>query len=159
MLYYHIDDPAVESPVELNDEEINEQILAKLRMNGVVNSQPDIVERLDRYMQDKSDVIPVERKKDGTFSARSSVMSNEELQIISNYVNHKMKTIGREILDGNIELNPYEKGSSGACAYCAYKKVCGFDGSIAGYEKRRLEELDKGEIFVRMQRAIPLESI
>lgn len=159
MLYYHIDDPAVESPVELDDEEINEQILAKLRMNGVVNSQPDIVEKLDRYMQDKSDVIPVERKKDGTFSTRSSVMSNEELQIISNYVNHKMQTIGREILDGNIELNPYEKGSSGACAYCAYKKVCGFDGSIAGYEKRRLEELDKGEIFARMQREFPLGSI
>ena len=154
MLYYHIDDPTVDSPVELNDEEINEQILSKLRMNGVVNSEPDIVERLDRYMQDKSDVIPVERKKDGSFSARSSVMSNEELQIISNYVNHKMQTIGREILDGNIGLNPYEKGSLQACTYCAYKKVCGFDCSIAGYEKRKLKELDKAEIFEKMQEQV-----
>lgn len=154
MLYYHIDDPTVDSPVELKDEEINEQILAKLRMNGVVNSEPDIVERLDRYMQDKSDVIPVERKKDGSFSSRSSVMSNEELQIISNYVNHKMQTIGREILDGEIGLNPYEKGSSQACTYCAYKKVCGFDGSIAGYEKRKLKELDKAEIFEKMQEQV-----
>ena len=90
LLYYHIDDPTVETPVELSDEEINEQILGKLRMNGVVNSEPDIVERLDRYMQDKSDVIPVEKKKDGSFSARSSVMSSEELHIVSNYVNNKM---------------------------------------------------------------------
>ena len=51
--------------MELTDEQINEQILAKLRMNGVVNSDPGVVERLDRYMQDKSVVIPVEKKKDG----------------------------------------------------------------------------------------------
>lgn len=154
MLYYHIDDPTVDSPVELNDEEINEQILSKLRMNGVVNSEPDIVERLDRYMQEKSDVIPVERKKDGSFSARSSVMNREELQIISDYVNHKMQDIGREILDGNIGLNPYEKGSSQACTYCAYQKVCGFDGSIAGYEKRKLKELGKAEIFEKMREQV-----
>ena len=64
LLYYHIDDPTIETPVELTDEQINEQILAKLRMNGVVNSDPEVVERLDRYMQDKSVVIPVEKKKD-----------------------------------------------------------------------------------------------
>lgn len=63
LLYYHIDDPTIETPVELTDEQINEQILAKLRMNGVVNSDPGVVERLDRYMQDKSVVIPVEKKR------------------------------------------------------------------------------------------------
>ncbi len=151
LLYYHIDDPTVETPVELSDEEINEQILGKLRMNGVVNSEPDIVERLDRYMQDKSDVIPVEKKKDGSFSARSSVMSGEELNIISNYVNHKVKTIGREIMDGEVALNPYEKGTAEACTYCAYRKVCGFDPAIPGYRKRTLEELDKAEAMKRMQ--------
>lgn len=151
LLYYHIDDPTVESSVELSDEEINQQILEKLRMTGVVNGEPDIVERLDRYMQDKSDVIPVEKKKDGSFSARSSVMSHEELQIISNYVNYKVKEIGRDILDGEIALNPYEKGQSDACTYCSYRKVCGFDGSIPGYEKRSLEELDKTELLQRMQ--------
>lgn len=151
MLYYHVDDPTVESPVELSDEEINEQILAKLRMNGVVNSEPDIVERLDRYMQDKSSVIPVEKKKDGSFSARSSVMTSEELQIISNYVNHKIKSIGREILDGSVSINPYEKGSSDACTYCPYRKVCGFDPAIPGYEKRVLPDMDKAEILQQMQ--------
>ena len=135
LLYYHIDDPTIETPVELTDEQINEQILAKLRMNGVVNSDPGVVERLDRYMQDKSVVIPVEKKKDGSFSARSGVLSREEMQLISSYVDAKIRSIGREILDGKIAANPYEKGNEEACTYCAYKKVCGFDGSIPGYEK------------------------
>ena len=154
LLYYHIDDPAIETPVELSDEQINEQILAKLRMNGVVNSDPEVVERLDRYMQDKSMVIPVEKKKDGSFSARSGILSREEMQLVSSYVDAKIRDIGREILDGKITANPYEKGNEEACTYCAYKKVCGFDGSIPGYEKRQLEELDKQTLMQRMQETV-----
>lgn len=151
LLYYHIDDPTIETPVELTQEQINEEILTKLRMNGVVNSDPAVVERLDRFLQDKSKVIPVEKKKDGSFSARSGVLSREELQVVSSYVDTKIREIGREILDGKIAANPYEKGNEEACTYCAYKKVCGFDGSIPGYEKRQLEDLDKQTLMQRMQ--------
>jgi ATP-dependent helicase/nuclease subunit B len=110
LLYYHVDDPTVETAVELSEEELDQEILGKLRMNGVVNAEPDIVERLDRYLQDKSDVIPVEKKKDGTFSARSSVMTREELQAVSDFVNKKVKintniTIGVKITSNtNIKL-------------------------------------------------------
>ena len=151
LLYYHIDDPTIETPVELTQEQINEEILAKLRMNGVVNSDPAVVERLDHLLQDKSKVIPVEKKKDGSFSARSGILSREELHVVSAYVDTKIRQIGREILDGKIAANPYEKGNEEACTYCAYKKVCGFDGSIPGYEKRQLEDLDKQTLMQRMQ--------
>ena len=151
LLYYHIDDPTIETPVELTQEQINEEILTKLRMNGGVKSDPAVVERLDRFLQDKSKVIPVEKKKDGSFSARSGILSREELHVVSAYVDTKIRQIGREILDGKIAANPYEKGNEEACTYCAYKKVCGFDGSIPGYEKRQLEDLDKQTLMQRMQ--------
>ena len=154
LLYYHIDDPTIETPVELTQEQINEEILAKLRMNGVVNSDPAVVERLDHLLQDKSKVIPVEKKKDGSFSARSGVLSREEMQLVSSYVDTKIRKIGREILDGKIAANPYEKGNEEACTYCAYKKVCGFDVSIPGYEKRQLEDLDKQTLMQRMQETV-----
>lgn len=150
MLYYHIDDPSVETPVELTPEEINEQIVEKLRMNGVVNSEPHIVEMLDGTMESKSAVIPVERKKDGSFSARSSVLSGQELKTVSDYVSYKVAEIGREILDGTISLNPYEKGSEDACTYCAYRKVCGFEASLPGCGKRKLEDMDREEALHRM---------
>lgn len=154
LLYYHIDDPTIETPVELTQEQINEEILTKLRMNGVVNSDPAVVERLDHLLQDKSKVIPVEKKKDGSFSARSGILSREEMQLVSSYVDTKIRKIGREILDGKIAANPYEKGNEEACTYCAYKKVCGFDGSIPGYEKRQLEDLDKQTLMQRMQETV-----
>lgn len=152
LLYYHIDDPAVETPTELTAEEINEQIGRKLRMSGVVSSEPGIVELLDGGMGDKSDVIPVERKKDGGFSARSSVLSSGELKTVSNYVSRKIAQIGREILDGVITLNPYEKGNEEACTYCSYKRVCGFEPAMPGCGRRRLEDMDRQEALDRMER-------
>lgn len=159
LLYYHIEDPTVETPVELSEEELNQEILGKLRMNGVVNSQEGVAQKLDREMGSKSDVIPVERKKDGTFSARSSTMSREELKTVSDYVNYKVKTIGQEILAGRIALDPYEKGAAEACTYCSYRKVCGFDPAVPGYDKRVLEDLDKQEALRKMAGEIAQEGV
>ena len=125
LLYYHIDDPAVETPVELSPEEIDEQIRKQLRMHGVVNSSPEIVNLLDREM--------------------SSVLSDGELKTVSEYVSHKIAQIGREILDGTISLNPYEKGNQEACTYCTYKRVCGFEPAMPGCSKRRLEDMGREE--------------
>ena len=151
LLYYRVDDPSVETPVELSPEEIREQIEKQLRMDGVVNSAPEIVALLDRQMESKSDVIPVERKKDGTFTSRSSVLSEEELRTVSDYVSRKIAEIGKEILDGAISLNPYEKGGEEACTYCAYRKVCGFDPAMPGCSKRKLEDMDRQEALERME--------
>ena len=67
MLYYRVHDPLVEGEETDTPEQIQEKILAGLRMTGVVNADEKIVESLDREFGTKSDVIPVERKKDGSF--------------------------------------------------------------------------------------------
>lgn len=151
LLYYHIDDPTAESSVELSEEEIEEQIADKLRMRGVVNGEPGIVERLDGGNWSKSDVIPVERKKDGTFSVRSSVLSGGDLKTVSRYVSEKIGKIGREILDGKISLNPYEMGGEEACTWCAFRRVCGFEASLPGCGKRKLEDMGSREALEKMR--------
>lgn len=150
ILYYHVYDPMVTPEKEMTEEEINAQIFASLQMNGVVNEEERIVNMIDRTFETKSEVIPVERKKDGSFSARSSVMNGEELKAVSDYVNQKIYQIGTQILHGDIAINPYEKGQTDACTYCAYKAVCGFDGKIPGYKKRKLDGMSKGEAMERI---------
>ena len=157
LLYYHIDDPAVESPVELSEEELQDLIAGQLRMKGVVSSEPGIVERLDQGDWSRSEVIPVERKKDGTFSARSSVLSGRNLKTVSDYVSHRIVGIGREILAGNISLNPYEMGSEDACTWCAFKRVCGFEASMPGCGKRKLESLGSEAVLAKMQEEMETE--
>lgn len=151
LLYYHVDDPMVESKGEASTEEINNQILTALRMNGVVNGEPDIIEKIDAYMGDKSQVIPVEKKKDGTFSARSQIMSTRELGIVSDYVGKKVADLGREILSGRISLDPYERKGQEACTYCPYRKVCGFDAAVPGCTKRVLPDMEEYDILKGME--------
>lgn len=155
LLYYHIDDPSVETPTELTDEELDARLLQQLRMKGVVNSDPYIVEKLDNGLEDRSDVIPVEKKKDGSLSARSSVLDGEELELVSHYVSRKVADIGREILDGTITLNPYEKGNEDACTWCPYRKVCGFDSSLPGCSRRPLENMEQVQVLERMRAGKP----
>ena len=66
-------------------------------------------------------------------------------------MNQKIRKIGQEILSGHKEINPYEKGNMGACNYCPYKKVCGFDEGVPGYKKRSLQEASPNEILKKME--------
>ena len=151
MLYYHVYDPVISAEAEAAPEEINAALLEQLRAGGIVNSDGDIARRLDEEAVAKSDVIPVEYKKDGSLSARSSVLSGEELQEISMFVGRKVRQLGREILDGNIALNPYESGAESACTYCSFQGVCGFDDGMPGCGPRRLKEMDKEEAMARIR--------
>ena len=66
-------------------------------------------------------------------------------------MNQKMRSFGKEILQGNIEVNPYELKGQSACTYCAYKSICGFDPSISGFHKRELEKLGEDEVLTSLR--------
>lgn len=150
VLYYHVSDPMIRGGgEELSAEAVQAKLRSELSMTGVVNCEENTLDLLDKEFAGKSDVIPAERKKDGSLSARSSVAGTEQFHKISEFVNEKIKEIGRSVLAGDIRVNPYEKGQQTACTYCAYKNVCGFDARIEGYEMRALT-IDKEEAFEQM---------
>ena len=136
LLYYHVNDPLIKTQENLSPEEINERLLKELRMNGLVNASEEVIPLLDSGFSSKSSIIPVERKADGSLSARSSVITKEDYQVVSQYVTHKMHQFGKEILNGNIALNPCEQDGKDACTYCAFQSVCAFDRKIPGFHKR-----------------------
>ena len=139
---------------EITAQEVEERLLRELRMTGVVTENDTIISMLDQEFEDKSDVVPVERKRDGSYSAKSSVISMENLQEVSDYVNVKIKQIGKEIVNGSIAVNPCSQGNMTACDYCAYKSVCGFDPGIQGYRLRELDKLTDQEAIDRMKEEI-----
>ncbi len=160
LLYYHVADPVISAEEVMTPEEVNEKLLSELKMTGVVNNDTSIITRLDGELIDSggaSNVIPVELKKDGSVSARSSVLTSEELTQVSDYVNHKIRRIGKEIIDGNFPLNPYEKGARSSCTFCPYHAVCGFDKRIDGCEVRSLPEYSKEEVLEKMVEEVDIE--
>ena len=57
--------------------------------------------------------------------------------------NKKVRDFGKGILNGNIDINPYEMDQRSSCKYCAYRSICGFDEKIPGFSMRNLELQDK----------------
>ncbi len=152
LFYYHIDDPVIEVGDGMSEADIKEAILQELKPEGLVNSQEEIYRAMDDAFETKSQVIPVEIKKNGELSARSSVATTQEFEILRAYVDNTIERIGADIYKGNVEIAPVSEGQNGACSFCPYKAVCGFDIKVEGFEEKRLEKLEKSEIFERMER-------
>ena len=158
VLYYHVTDPIVEREEErITPEALNQQLIEELKTKGIINAEYDVPAKLDTSMTGKSDVIPVEYKKDGSFASTSSVMGSDDLRAISYYVNRKIKEIGSSIVEGQIGINPYERGQTDSCTYCSYAGICGYDNKIEGYQKRKFDDVNKEEIMERIKAEVKEE--
>jgi ATP-dependent helicase/nuclease subunit B len=157
ILYYNINDPFVEK-----GSNIDESILKELKMNGVVNSNQQVLMHLDHNFKGedngmkasvKSNVIPVETGKDGLPTKRSNIADHKGFHAMEEYVKDTIYEFGRKILDGNAEITPYQMGKKQACDYCIYKSVCGFDTGIEGFGFRNLHALNKDELWQKIMSA------
>ena len=151
LLYYHVSDPLVSAKEGMTAEEINQEILKELRTNGIVSEDDKVVSLLDKNFTDKSLVVPVERKKDGSFSLRSGTIAKEDYETVSRFVSHKIRQFGREIFNGTIAVNPCEQGGRQSCSYCVYKGICDFEEKTSGYDMRMLPSPPKEELLFKMR--------
>ena len=147
LFYYHIQDPLVEKKGEMTPEEIETQMKKQLRMSGLVNSDLDVIQRMDREIEGESDVIPVAMKDGIIQEARSSVASSRRFGFLRDYVRSRCQKAGQEILEGNIAMTPYKDGNRTGCDYCPYHPVCGFDRKRPGHGYRKLKSLKPEEVW------------
>ncbi|SHE75245.1 helicase-exonuclease AddAB subunit AddB [Clostridium fallax] len=130
ILYFKIDDPIIKSDIDLSDEEIKEKILKKLKMNGLLLKDADVVRSMDNSIESISLIIPASFNKDGSFSKRSSVITEEDFLVLRKYVNDKMIELCNEMLSGKIKIEPTKDGDFSYCSYCDYGCICQFDTGI-----------------------------
>ena len=159
MLYYHIDDPVIDlkdvTPgTELSEEEINQMILKKLKPDGLINSDEKAYRGMDRDFEKSSDVIPVTLKKDQTPAAGSKVANAEEFDVITRFAREKLREIGREIYDGNVDVNPIKNKKIDSCAYCTFQAICRYDSRIPGFSERSFNGDNKEDVLDKMRTQI-----
>ena len=147
ILYYHIDDPMVDGEIIDSDEDIESKIYKELKMKGLVNEDDEIYKLIDTEMDSASSIIPVSITKSGDISKSSSTLKTEDFKIVSEYVNEKIKNIGREILSGNIKAEPHTASGVdyAGCNYCPYMDICKFDGTY---------EADESEVVVTKENVL-----
>lgn len=145
IFYYHISDPMVEGNGTESEEEIRHSILEQLKLNGLVNDDPEVYGAMDTEFSGNSSVIPVGLKTDGSLKATSKVASTYEFGVMSDYAKEKIMQAGKQIFAGEASVRPYRLAEKTGCDYCPYHTVCGFDPRIPGYEYRQLEQFDNSE--------------
>ena len=150
VFYYNIKDPMIQEKIDADVEIIQEKVMKELQMNGLVQADKEIVEKMDPTLQS----IPVSYKKDGTFSKTSSIATREQFDVLGKYVKTKISHIREKIMEGDVQISPYVLGNKKACTYCAYYSVCGFDPKIQGYEYRRLKKFTDEELWEAFNREV-----
>lgn len=143
IFYYNVKDPMLQKEMEDDLDGLDPEIFKKLKMNGLVLAEDEVISGLDRTTVS----LPMSYTSTGLFRKGSSIASENEFALLDAYVKKKITDIREAILDGNAEVSPYEMGNRNACTYCPYQGTCGFDRKIPGYEFRRLKQFADDEIW------------
>lgn len=156
-VYYHISDPMVDGEEGISEEEIEKMIRRKLRVSGIINSEPAVLNGLDKTHEEKSDVIPIEYKKDGSLGSRSTVMKQEQIETLQAYAMKKVESLGQEIADGNIAIQPTVFKDRDSCTFCQFKEICSFDSRLQGYAKKQLKDLEEEVVWKEIRSVVESE--
>ena len=152
IFYYHVDEPVLETEGAVSEEEIWQGVFEKLKLDGIVNDDPEVFGAMDTGFTDKSDVIPVSRTKSGALSKTSKAYSTEQFGVISDYVNRTVTALGKRMMSGEIAASPYEMKGKTACQWCGYRSICGFDERLRGCGYRRMDKnMSEAEILEMME--------
>lgn len=157
IFYYHVSDPMVEADEEPEEEELQRKIFKKLKLDGIVNEDREVIRTLDTSMEGEagaaSDIIPVGYNKDGSLKKVSKTLTTNDFAALSSYVNETILHLGQRMMKGDIGISPYELAGHTGCDYCEFRGICRFDPKIPGFEFRRQQELSEEELLLRMRGA------
>ena len=158
IFYYRMQDPVLEKEAGADETAMRERLLKKLRPDGIINEDDEVLELLDHGFSGDSLVIPAGRKKDGSLKAASKTVTPEQFQTLSRFARRKLTQLGERMLGGEVAPDPYEADGRTPCDYCDYADVCGFDRKIPGSCPHRLEPLGKEEVWIRMEQELKQEA-
>lgn len=96
---------------------------AQLKRSGLIIEDDTAIDAMDGGVTGR--YIPVTRNKDGSYSARSSVISKESFRLLQEFAKRKVEEFGLGLISGRIDAVPCGKDSEHlVCAYCDYQSVC-----------------------------------
>ncbi len=154
VLYFSLIDPIIKSKKQMSDEQIDEELKKKFKMNGLILADVKVVKMMDKTLETgKSKIIPAYINKDGELNQKlSKTVTKEQFEVLQKYTQNLLKQISEEILSGNIKIEPYynTKNNKTPCEYCTYKSICKYkEGRMAKYNY--IVKQEKEEILNRMK--------
>lgn len=153
--YQPVRDPFVDSQADVDPDAAWKLRKAELKADGVLISDYDgaVALSMDSSVtpSSSSTLLPFGFKKDGDFTAHSSVARKEELQLLIARVRGLVVDLAESIRSGDHGVRPFRrKDNKRACERCPYHAVCRFDVLVPGNEYRYLESYGRNELWERI---------
>lgn len=102
-----------------------EEKINSLKLQGYSNSDLNILEKVDTSYENSKIIKSLKVKNDGSFSAYSKVLSDDEIKELYELVDSKIKEASEKIINGEFNINPKEyNGKNVGCEFCNYKDIC-----------------------------------
>lgn len=136
----------------------------KLKMPGWILMDKDVIEKIDSTLNvnKKSQFIKVSLKKDGDYEKKSLPLlkTEDDFNVLIQYLELLLEKTGKDILDGNIEAKPvkHEKDKSTPCTYCKYQVICGFDAKLEGFNYKLVENGEEADYMERINNEVSQHS-
>ena len=119
--YFPARAPMVTTDGRLTEEESKEVRRKEWKRRGLLLADDEVISAMepgeDLYR------LSCTRRKDGTLSG--DIATRQQLKMLEKYLFHWLSGMVDDIASGNVQPNPYTRGSShDACAFCPYGSVC-----------------------------------
>ena len=73
------------------------------------------------------------------FHKDSKVMTLEQIDVLRTFIRNSLIKGGEKILEGNVQISPYQFKNKTPCSYCSFQAVCQFDPKFSGNDYRELK--------------------
>lgn len=113
--------PLVSTDGMLTEDEATKEREAQWLRKGLILNDEDVLHAMENT--DSLKRLSCKRKKDGTLVG--DLADKEQFRMLKRYVFGVVGRIVDDIASGNVEPNPYTRGSlHNACAFCPYSTIC-----------------------------------
>jgi helicase-exonuclease AddAB, AddB subunit len=156
ILYYFLQNPLLKADEPISPEEAHKQMESALRMPGWLLKDKEVLNLIEtEFASTKSTrfapYVKVGNKDEFYKTSLKNLKSDEDFTAILKHLKKVLTASGENILQGNIEIAPYQTKKTHSCKFCNYRSFCGFD-RFQGNTYRFLEELEDNEIFKRLKK-------
>jgi ATP-dependent helicase/nuclease subunit B len=157
ILYFKLDDPIIKGNTDMTEEEIEKNIMKKLKMKGLLLADAKLVKNMDKNIEGYSLIIPAKVNKDGSLGS-SSAISLEEFGVLRKYVSESVVNLCQEMLRGNIKIRPSKKKDFVSCDYCQYSAICQFDTELKDNKYRHVNNKPDDEVWNLIKKKVGIDN-
>ncbi|WP_249870146.1 helicase-exonuclease AddAB subunit AddB [Oceanobacillus saliphilus] len=152
VLYFHVHNPMISGKRKMSDDEIEEELFKKYKMQGLLLSNEEIVKMMDISLDTgTSQIVPAGLKKNGGFNSYSKVADNETFATLQNHIHKLITNAGIDMTNGGVQLNPYQHKQNNACTFCPFHSVCQFDPVLEENNYRKLADMKDDDILSKLR--------